>query len=116
MDSTDNKRFKNYGSTNPLTTAPLEQKSQMQFALKINPTKNGIQSSYFHFYKQMTYLTTSSLGPTDSDGGFDFFLEDSSFCDWIESGSLFFFSTLWNSITIVSKTGNNWCLNRLWKK
>jgi hypothetical protein len=34
----------------------------------------------------------------------------------MESGSLFFFSTLWNSNTIISKAGNNWCLNRLCKK
>ena len=33
------KRFKNYGSTNPLTTAPTEQKSQMQFAFKTNSPK-----------------------------------------------------------------------------
>jgi len=33
------KRFKNYGSTNPFTTAPIEQKSQMQFAFKTNPPK-----------------------------------------------------------------------------
>jgi len=45
----------------------------------------------------MTYLTASSLGTTEDDGGFDFFLEDSSFCDWMLSGSFFFFSTLKNS-------------------
>jgi hypothetical protein len=31
--------FKNYGSTNPLKTAPLEQKLQMQLAFKTNPPK-----------------------------------------------------------------------------
>jgi hypothetical protein len=50
--------------------------------------------THFHFYNWMTYLTTSSLGPAEDDGGFDFFLEDSSFCDWMLSVSFFLFSTL----------------------